>query len=135
MKFAVPKPDGSVTIIAAASRENLEMLIGTPDENGTRHLSEADYRAHVLERNGLTESDVIDLPGNWAPPDGDRAFRNAWVMSGQAVTVDMPKAREIHIAKLRRSGEPTPQQLAAIAAARTPEELRAVSIAALIRSS
>lgn len=101
MKFAVPQPDGTVTIIAAAPREHLEPLIGTPDENGVRHLSEADWRAHVLERNGLTEKDVTDLPDDWAPPDGDRAFRNAWVLTGKDVTVDMPKARELHRDRLR----------------------------------
>lgn len=36
----------------------------------------------------------------------DRSFRDAWTDTGSSVTVDMPKAREIHREKLRRLRKP-----------------------------
>lgn len=43
--------------------------------------------------------DVADLPT-------DRTFRDAWTLQGEAVTVDMPKARQVHRQRLRAMRAP-----------------------------
>lgn len=98
MKFAQPMPDGTVTIHALAPKVDIERALGP--------LSDAAYRAHFFERNGLKEEDVTEIPDNWTPPDGDRAFRNAWVMNAGRVEVDMPKAREVMREKMRAARVP-----------------------------
>lgn len=94
----------------------------------------------------------------------DRAFRGAWQLNGDAVEVDMTKAREIHRDKLRVARAPKLADLdvaymkaleesdtaaqqaivavkqtlrdvtadARIAAAKTPEELQALTLDALL---
>ena len=44
------------------------------------------------------------VDGALAPPD--RIFRNAWQLDGDAITVDMVKAREIHRDRLRQARKP-----------------------------
>jgi hypothetical protein len=104
LRFAKSEPNGGVTIIAAAPKEHLQEIFG-PEWNDEQ------YRAHVLERNGLTEADVVELPDDWTPPDGDRTFRNAWTLSGAQITVDMPKARDIWRQKMREARAPLLQAL------------------------
>ena len=51
----------------------------------------------VAALHGLTDYAVVDdtdIPQ-------DRTFRNAWSASGGAVGVDMPKARHVHMARIR----------------------------------
>jgi len=94
----------------------------------------------------------------------DRAFRNAWLTDGKTVSVDMPKAREIHKNRLREmrapklaaldieyqradeAGDATAKKAVAakkqalrdvtadpgIAAAQTPDDLKAVIPSALL---
>lgn len=92
MRFAQTMADGSVTIHALADKRDIEQALGP--------LTDEQYLAHFFERNGLTEAELVALPDNWTPPD-DRSFRNAWVMSGKAMSVDMSKARDIHRDRLR----------------------------------
>lgn len=75
-----------------------------------RLLTYDEYRSHVLERNGLTEEDVTELPEDWVPPD-DRTFREAWSLNGRAVDVDMGKARNIHMGRIRRARDAAMPQL------------------------
>lgn len=62
----------------------------------------------------ITEAQAEQRAWDKLPPDAinpqfvdeaaipsDRTFRNAWTHGGTAVTIDMPKAREIHRNKLR----------------------------------
>lgn len=44
------------------------------------------------------------VDGSLAPKD--RTFRDAWQLEGDAITVDMDKAREIHLDRLRTERKP-----------------------------
>lgn len=94
LRFARKRPDGGVAIITAAPKEHLERLLGP--------MTDAQYRDHVLDRNGITEGDVVELPDAEAVPD-DRTFRDAWSLNGRGVEVDMGKARDIHMGRIRRA--------------------------------
>jgi hypothetical protein len=131
MKFAMKRADGGVTIVQAAPREVLEKVIGKR-VGDKRVLSEADYRAHVLAKSTRPDTvEIIDLPDDWHAahsPDKDRSFRNAWKWEGGKVDVDMPKARDIHMARLRTARdkklEETDKLIAALDNGPVPAELR-----------
>lgn len=97
--------DGGMSFILPAPKEQLERVLGP--------LTDEAYWAHIYERNAfqldtatnIHEIEHADLPHQ------DRDFRNAWVTDGAAVTVDMPKAREIHKDKLRSMRAPLLLQL------------------------
>jgi hypothetical protein len=100
MKLAFSDLAGNVTIIGAASKQDLERTFGP--------MTDAQYRAHVIDRNiakGIIPVDatLVDLPDDWTPPDGNRAYRAAWKLNGSKVEVDMPKARAIHMNYIRRA--------------------------------
>ncbi len=81
MKLAYEMENGGVAIVQAAPKEALASLVGRRDEHGVMRLSDADYLAHVLERNRLVADDVVILPEDWQPP---AAPRNSWRWSGGA---------------------------------------------------
>lgn len=49
------------------------------------------------------------VPGSAAPED--RTFRNAWALDGDAIVIDMEKAREIKKESLRRERKPLLESL------------------------
>lgn len=85
-----------------APKENLlEQLGRRKTEEGPIELSDEDYRAHVIARSiPIDATNVIELGENDTIPE-DRYFRNAWVLNGNAVEVNMEKARVIHMDALR----------------------------------
>lgn len=126
MKLAFQKADGSVVILGAAPKWQLERKFGP--------MTDEQYRAHVIDRNkevGVIPADavLVDLPDDWAPPDGNRAYRAAWKLNGSRVEVDMPKAREIHMGYVRnarnRKLEETDKLVAALDGGPVPAELKA----------
>ena len=171
MKMAFREADGSVTILGCASKSELERVIGTPtmiDGIERRVLTDREYLDHIIGRNvakGVIPKDaeLVMLPDDWVPADR-RAFRSAWVLNGETIDVDMPRAREIQKARLRREREPMLAALdteymradetrdaarkSAIAAekqalrdvtasplidaAKTPEELKSLTVAAIL---
>lgn len=66
-----------------------------------------------------TDISVVDLERIPA----DRSFRNAWKIVDKTIEIDMPKAREILRTRFERRGV---NEDAAIDAAKTPEELKAI---------
>lgn len=54
--------------------------------------------ARAIPKNA---TNVHELSEDWVIPDIDRAYRDAWVTDGKTVSVDMAKAREVHKDKLR----------------------------------
>lgn len=71
-------------------------------------------------------TDVQSVDGLELP--SDRSFRSAWKVAGNKVAIDMAAARDIHRAHLISRGKtPDDNVLDAIAAAKTPEELKAIS--------
>jgi hypothetical protein len=157
LRFAYTNPDGSLAIVNAAPKKDLERVLGP--------LTQEEYGAHVIVRSNLGGSVTLTrLPDDWSPPDRDRAYRNAWrLRDAGKIVVDMSAAREIHREKLRNLRAPRlvaldqdylradergdlleKQRIAqrkqalrdapadpAIDAAQTPDELRAVIPAAL----
>lgn len=98
MRIAYTRPDGGISIVAAAPKEHLERVFGP--------LTDKQYRAHVIERSIPADAlDVQELPDNLTLPE-DRTFRNAWRMSDKSITVDMPAAREIWRERMRQSRAP-----------------------------
>lgn len=121
MRIAFTRPDGGVSIVNAAPFETLALALGSRVEivtdNGNiasqTHIlwSREAYRDHVIDRSIPSDaSNIVDLPDDWTPPD-DRTFRDAWVLKGKAVEVDMPKARNIHRDRLRALRKPALEAL------------------------
>lgn len=80
MRAIIDNPDGSVRILIPAKGMDIN---------------------EVLARQGITDAVIVE--DHEVP--SDRTFRNAWV-KGQGpnkVDVDMPKAREIHMTKIRKA--------------------------------
>ena len=95
MKFAYARPDGGVNIVSAACKEALAPLLRKHDADGfPLPFTDADYRAHVLERNGVTEAEIINLPDSWTGPDGPRA---SWIIENGQIVSDPIKAQAARI--------------------------------------
>lgn len=75
---------------------------------------------HLEQIISYREITAADVPA-------DRTFRDAWTDSGSGITHDMSKCREITQRMLRFSGGDEMNR--AIAAARTPEELKVLASA------
>jgi hypothetical protein len=94
VKIVYTRPDGGLSIVTAAPKEDIERALGP--------LTDEAYRAHVLERSIPEDArDVRVMPDDWQP-QADRSFRDAWHLDGRNVGVDMAKARDIHRDRLRR---------------------------------
>lgn len=76
------------------------------------------------EIEGFTEEDAIKRAWDRLPEDAinpfiteaekvptDRTFRNAWTVSGNTITHDMGKSREIHRNKMREARKPKMESL------------------------
>lgn len=99
LRFAYTRPDGGLSIVNAAPKESLERVLGP--------LTDAAYRAHVLERSiPANATNVQELSEDWSPPDIDRTFRDAWRQGQDKVHVDMPLARDVWREHLRRLRAP-----------------------------
>lgn len=99
MMFAYTRPDGGVSIVIAAPKERIELVLGpmTTDE----------YREHVVNRSIPADAvDVCELQEPWTPPDADRTFRDAWRHTKGKFRVDMAMARDIWRSKLRQARTP-----------------------------
>lgn len=93
MIITYTKPNGRLSIVIAAPKAILEKVLGP--------LTDEKYRAHVWERS--IPADAInpqEMPEGWTPP-ADRTFRDAWRADGQAISVDMPRARDLQRDRLR----------------------------------
>lgn len=82
------RPDGGVSIVCPA--QPYDERTGTGTKLTIQEIAAKDVPLGVPYRI----VDSSELPT-------DRTFRNAWVMSGIAVAVDMTKAREVHREHLR----------------------------------
>lgn len=166
MRFAYTGADGYVFIVNVAPKENLDRELFVPlvdeytGEQITRRFTDNEYRAfatqHTIAVMPQDATDLVVLPDDWAPPDIDYLYRDAWRKNGATIYADMPVAREIHRGIMRNkrrpmfdaldvaymkameSGQDTASVVAqkqalrdvtadpAIEAAKTPGELRAV---------
>lgn len=113
MKFAFNLPDGAVTIVGAAPKEQLERAVGVLRMVGgvvRRHFTDEEYRSFVIEQNKAKgvippdASDFVELPDDWREPDWE--FRLAWRKTGAAFHYDMATCGEITRERLRRERAP-----------------------------
>ena len=89
-KIAYLRPDGGVSIVIPVPKETIEKTLGS--------LTDAEYEAHVRDRSIPKDAvSVRDIEDDEIPQD--RSFRNAWKLD---LSVDMDKAREIHMARIRK---------------------------------
>ncbi len=103
MRFAYSRPDGGVRIVIAAPKEDLApLLVKYGQDLAPLPFTDADYRAHVFERNGVTEADVVMLPDDWTPPDGPR---DSWIISGGQVVADPAKAAALRVPKIKEEAQ------------------------------
>lgn len=91
------RPDGGMSFILPAPKEHLERILGP--------LTEKAYWAHVYERNDWQLKDAVNVHEceHDELPHHDRDFRNAWETDGSRVSVSMPKARSIHMNRIRQA--------------------------------
>lgn len=99
MKFAYSGANGGVRIVTAATKENLAPLLTKYDNDGLPvPFTDADYVAHVLERNGVSETEIVLLPDDWRPPDGPRG---SWVIENGNIVSDAVKAAQLRLPLVR----------------------------------
>lgn len=67
-----------------------------PNESAADFLTRL---AHIEIANGRVASDIRIVEGD--PRPASRTFHNAWTFRGNSVEVDMPKARAIHMDRIR----------------------------------
>lgn len=91
MKFVYTK-DGTLNVVVAAPKAHLEKVFGP--------LTDEQYKAHVISRSIPEGVEYREITDNELPPD--RIFRDAWKDEG-GIKIDMPKARNIHLARIRSS--------------------------------
>jgi len=87
------RPDGGMSIVIPASNGRIG------DE------TEDDFIARIRQNNLPLDAIDIQIVEETDIPT-DRYFRNAWKHSAGAISVDMPKARDIHRDKLREMRAP-----------------------------
>lgn len=74
------------------------------DEPDDVFIARIQARHVPLDAVDIKIIEEIDLPS-------DRTFRNAWTYDGQRVCVDMPKARTLHLDRIRQARKPVLDQL------------------------
>jgi hypothetical protein len=89
MKFVYTK-DGTLNVVVAAPKAHLEKVFGP--------LTDEQYKAHVISRSIPEGVEFREITDNELPQD--RLFRDAWKDEG-GIKIDMPKARAIHMARIR----------------------------------
>lgn len=99
MKYIYTRPDGGVSIILFARKEDIERILGP--------LTDQEYLNHVLEKSlpndysKLRELKQIDMPESYE-------FRDAWcdVTPEPRIDIDLTKAKEIKLAEMRLNRKP-----------------------------
>jgi hypothetical protein len=87
-RIVYSRPDGGVSVIVPAPNYR---LAGESDEKFIARIMAKDVPTDATD---VAVCDEADIPT-------DRTFRNAWERGGKSVVVNMPKAREIHMARIR----------------------------------
>ena len=95
MKIMYTRPeDGGVSIVIAASKEDIEKVLGP--------LTQEEYEAHVIERSIPANATRVKRIEDSGIP-ADREFRNAWVdvTAAAKIDIDLVKAKDIKLTELR----------------------------------
>ena len=78
--------NGKTCVVSPAPGLDIEYIMGKDVPRGAKNVCVIDEK---------------ELP--------DRAFRNAWELDGGKVKVSMPKARDIHMARIRKARDGHPE--------------------------
>lgn len=97
-KIIYTRPDGGVSIITPAPRF-LDMF--DTDEEGLAVILAKDVPSDATDVNQVDELDI---------PVG-REFRGAWRQSAGVISVDMPKARNIQMARIENAKQEMAQDI------------------------
>ncbi len=87
MRRIFKRKDGGVSVIIPAPKSRRK------DE------TEAQWLERVFDKSTPDGVEYEDVSASEIP--SDRTFRNAWVKNSSGIEVDMPKARAIHMDKIR----------------------------------
>ena len=85
------RADGGVSVITPAPKETLEKALGK--------MTEQEYIDHVYSRS--IPQDAKEIFETTSFPN-DKYFRDAWTIKNKQIDVDMPKARIIHMDRIRK---------------------------------
>ena len=88
MWIAYVRPDGGVSLVTPAPNFMAQF------KNKTDALAAVRAKSVPADATDVVEFDGADIPT-------DRVFRDAWVMVGRKPAIDMPKARTIHMDRIR----------------------------------
>lgn len=88
--IAYTRPDGGISIC--------HPVISKDDPKG---FTEEQALERALKKDIPADATNVQVIEKNAIPN-DRTFRDAWAQNGKAVHVDMPKARELHMGRLRK---------------------------------
>lgn len=97
LRFAYTRPDGGVSVVNAARREDLERTI--------KFDSNEAYENYVLQRSIPADAANVTRLTDAATPDRCE-FRNGWVLTDGKITFHMEKCREILRNKMRIVRQP-----------------------------
>lgn len=86
------RPDGGVSVVVPSKNHVARLMrdFGISEEAAIQAIQNKDVPPDATDINLVEEN---EKPG--------RTFRNAWKVAGGAVQVDMPKARVIHMDRIR----------------------------------
>lgn len=94
------KINGKLEIVTAAPKEQLEVVLGK--------LTDEEYSDHVYARSIPADAtEVTEVTKDIS----DRYFREAWDLVEGVVAVDMPRARDIQMNKIRNARDKKLQEL------------------------
>ena len=89
-RFAYTRPDGGVSILLPLIKEKRQ------DETEAEFIARVCARQIPADAADVTEMEEADIPK-------DRTFRDAFALNAGRIEVDMPKARTIHMNRIRQA--------------------------------
>ncbi len=92
-KIAYQRPDGGTSIVIPTAKADIERDL-------KRTLTDQEYETHVRDKSLPADaSNIVDIQEADIPQT--REFRNAWVLSGAAISEDLTKSIDIKLAQVR----------------------------------
>ena len=95
MKYIYTRPDGGITLVCAAPKENIELILGNmTDEEYIDHIKDRSFPEGNTKWREITDNDIPQ----------DYEFRDAWcdVTDDSKIDIDLVKAKEIKLTNLRQ---------------------------------
>lgn len=92
-KIIYTRPDGGLSVVHPAPQARLE---GESEDGFLQRVLAKDVPSDAINVQ-IVEEEIVPA---------DRTFRNAWEADGSKISVNMPKARELHRAKFRLLRKP-----------------------------